>query len=249
MPRLLLLAHPDDEFAIFPLACAAPGDSLHVAWLTDGGWGNQCVERRRRESIASLERLGVPRSNLHFLGHDWSVADGALHHRLDDVVPRLLSYFAWLAPGSELVIPAWEGGHPDHDACHLAGIALARHLGSRLQQFSLYQGEGLAGPLFKVLTPLDANGPTRIIPTTPGERMRYIWTCLAYRSQWKSFVGLLPFYAWRMLRPDAFVVQPVAPERTAQRPHSGALLYERRGGPSWDEFARITVRHRAPFKA
>jgi N-acetylglucosamine malate deacetylase 1 len=239
MPRLLLLAHPDDEFAIFPLV-SAPGDGLHVAWLT---------ERRRRESTEVLERLGVPRSNLHFLGHEWSVADGSLYHRLDDVVPRLLSYFGWLAHGSELMVPAWEGGHPDHDACHLAGIALARHLGSQPQQFSLYQGEGLPGPLFKVLTPLTGSGPARAIPTTAGERMRYVWTCLSYRSQWKSFVGLLPFYAWRMRRSDAFVVQPVAPERTAQRPHIGALLYERRGGPSWDEFAHATARYRFPHRA
>lgn len=246
MIRLVLLAHPDDEFAIFPLL-EDRRRPTHVAWLTDGGWGNQSIELRRHESTAVLRRMGVPLDHMHFLGHDWSIADGTLHRQLDHVVPRLLTYFAWIPPKSEVILPAWEGGHPDHDATHLAGVALAAHLALDARQFSLYHGEGLAGPLFKVLTPLLSNGRAEIVPTTFLQRLRYVRECLRYRSQWKSFVGLLPFYAWRMRRADAFALQWVMPGRTAQAPHQGTLLYERRGGPSWRDFAEATRRFRSPF--
>lgn len=248
MARLLLLAHPDDEFAAFPLLVDGDGRIAQVAWLTDGGWGGQSVERRRRESLDVLGRMGLPPSNLHFLGHDWSIPDGALHRRLPDVVPRLLDRFGMLSRSTEIVVPAWEGGHPDHDACHLAGIALSRHIGGCARQFSLYHGAGLPGPLFRVLAPLERNGPATVIATTLRQRATYVRRCLDYRSQWKSFAGLLPFYAWRMRRGDAFVVQNVDPERTSERPHPGPLLYERRGGPSWEDFAHATTRYRAPFR-
>jgi hypothetical protein len=50
----------------------------------------------------------------------------------------------------------------------------------------------------------------------------------------------LPVYILRMLRRDAFALQPGAPARVGERPHAGALLYERRGGPAWPEFAART---------
>lgn len=106
-----------------------------------------------------------------------------------------------------------------------------------MTQYSLYHGEGLPGPWFKVLSPSVANGDTEVLKTSPAERIRCVADCLTYRSQWKSFVGLLPFYSIRMLRSDAFVKQPVSIARTAQRLHPGAMLYERRGGPSWEEFS------------
>lgn len=245
-PLLLLLAHPDDEFAAFPLVAASAGN-VHVAWLTDGGWGGQCVERRRRESIETLARMGVLHERMHFLGHEWTIPDGALYLRLDDVVPRLVAHFDRLIRNGRLAMPAWEGGHSDHDACHLAGLALSRSLGLEARQFSLYHGAGLPGPVFKVLAPLAANGPPDIVPTTLPQRIGYAARCLGYRSQWKSFVGLLPFYAWRMRRRDAFVLQPVSAARTAERPHPGFLLYERRGGPSWDAWAAATAAYRWPF--
>lgn len=242
-PLVALLAHPDDEFAIFPWLRAAvrAGRDVRCVWLTDGGGGGQSVERRRLESIAVLTGLGLERSQLHFVGEDCGIPDGKLHLHLDTVVERLSQT---VANEAELLLPAWEGGHHDHDASHLVGIELSRGSAMTLRQYSLYHGEGLKGPWFKVLSPLPANGPSQWATTGMAERLGYVACCLKYRSQWKSFVGLLPFYAWRMRRGDAFVLQPVKPERTAQRPHPGALLYERRGGPSWEKFAELTRRYR-----
>lgn len=244
-PLVAVFAHPDDEFAVFPWleAAAACGREVVAVWLTDGGWGGQDTARRRRESMAVLSDLGLDPASMHFCGEEWGVPDGGLHLRLDEVVPRLLERLGGMA-GGEVLMPAWEGGHHDHDASHLAGIALARARGARMWQYSLYHGEGLPGPWFKVLSPLPANGACERLPTRFIARLRYAALCLRYHSQWKSFVGLLPFYLWRMRRADAFWRQPVDFRRTAQRPHEGAMLYERRGGPQWAQFADATAAFR-----
>lgn len=241
-PLLALFAHPDDEFAVFPWIRAAvdEGRPVHCLWLTDGGYNGQDIERRNGESARILSRLGVPRAHMHFVGAEWKVPDGELHAELDAVVARLLARFGGLARGAELLVPAWEGGHQDHDATHLAGLALAGAGLADARQYSLYHGKGLKGPWFRVLSPLAENGPIEIIPTSLSQRLGHAIRCLGYPSQWKSFAGLLPFYVLRMLRRDAFALQRIDPSRVAGRPHAGALLYERRGGPAWPEFAART---------
>lgn len=244
-PLVALLAHPDDEFAIFPWlrSAAKQGRDVHCVWLTDGGWGGQSVERRRRESIQVLSRLGLDPARMHFVGEELGIPDGGLYRRVGEII-ETLKQCAYLGQDVELLVPAWEGGHHDHDAGHLVGLALGGGERNALQQYSMYHGEGLKGSWFKVLSPLVQNGAVLSASTTLWERLGYVARCLQYPSQWKSFAGLLPFYFCRMLQADAFVLQPVDPRRTASRPHLGTLLYERRGGPSWEEFSQSTKAYR-----
>ena len=58
-------------------------------------------------------------------------------------------------------------------------------------------------------------------------------------------MGLLPFYALRMLGRQAFKRRKAEFGLTAKPPHAGKLLYERRGGPSWASFAECTREFRA----
>lgn len=245
-PVLFLLAHPDDEFGVFPWIeqAMAEGRQIHLAWMTDGGWGGQDILRRQHESEKVLTALGVPLTSMCFLGAQHAFADGDLCNQLDPAIEALRAHYAG-ASLDEIIVPAWEGGHPDHDASHLAGLALATELGAALFQYTLYQGEGLPGPVFRVLSPMARNGPLLPISVGIGQRLRCILACLQFRSQWKSFVGLLPFYALKLcFSRHPFVLQPVLPQRTAERPHPGPLLYERRGGPGWEEFAARTAPYR-----
>lgn len=244
---IVLFAHPDDEIGVFPwlTKLQARADRVICVWLTDGGWGGQPVHVRRCESQDVLSALGIAHEDMLFLGEACGVADGALHNHLEMMIARLTEQLGQQAQGGEIWCPAWEGGHPDHDAAHLAGIQLARHAGATAYQFSLYQGRGLPGPWFRVLAPLPENGPLRKTEVGVHERIRCVLRCFRYRSQWKSFLGLLPFYALKMFSRHPFVLQSIDPARTAQRPHEGALLYERRGGPSWEEFAARTGAFRA----
>lgn len=243
---IALFAHPDDEIGLFPWVDRARrlGRRVYCVWLTDGGWGGQSIERRCEESRRVLESLDVAVEDMLFAGAELGIPDGGLHHRIDQAMGWLAARFAAMPAGTPLWIPAWEGGHPDHDAAHLAGHELARALCVEPRQYSLYHGKGLPGPWFRVLSPIEENGPCESVAVGFAERLRCVGHCLRYRSQWKSFVGLLPFYSLAMLKPQPFVLQTADWRRTAERPHAGPLLYERRGGPSWDEFARITAPYR-----
>ena len=243
-PILVLLAHPDDEFALFPWLGEAVrmGRQVVAVWLTDGGWGGQPLEPRRRESMTVLSRLGLAAMDMHFLGERHGIADGSLMHHADAVAEHVLA----LAGGmdrrpAQVWMPAWEGGHQDHDAAHLVGLKVAASLAAGAWQFPLYNGWKLRGPWFRVLLPLPANGAAIGLRVSLAERLRCIARCLQYRSQWRSFMGLLPFYVLSMLRREPFRFQRCDADRARGRPHDGALLYERRNGPSWSEFLDSTA--------
>lgn len=240
---LVLLAHPDDEFALFPwlLAALHQGRQVAVAWLTDGGWGGQPLEPRRLESIAVLTRMGLAREKMHFLGENFGIADGSLMHQIDDAVRQIKEIFGQSGRIREIWMPAWEGGHPDHDATHLVGLKAAISFKAETYQFPLYNGWRLRGPWFRVMKPLPANGRTIGIHVSVAERVRCVFRCSIYRSQWKSFLGLLPFYILALLKHEPFVFQRCSIERINAKPHEGLLLYERRGGPTWSEFNHATA--------
>lgn len=245
-PLLVVCAHPDDEFALYPWLVRAVKDKrqIDIVWLTDGGWGGQDRARRCAESREVLARLGVEETSLHFLGLEWDIPDGRLHEYLDDALGRFFLRFPARFRTCDVLVPAWEGGHQDHDAAHIFGVQLARTLNAGVRQYSLYNGRGLPGPFFNVLSPLEENGAAVVTETSLRERVQYAALCLRYRSQWKSFVGLLPLYLLRMTRPNAFRLQAVQSERLTEPPHPGRLLYERRGAMSWSEFAEATQRLR-----
>jgi LmbE family N-acetylglucosaminyl deacetylase len=237
---VFLLAHPDDEFACsIPIRNAVGGgDEVHCVYLTDGGYGGQRVRVRMEESLRALALLGVPHARVHFLGVERGFPDGALHRHLERAATVLQEWFDALGAIDEVHVPAWEGGHQDHDAVQLIGAVVARRTGvSRIVQFPLYHGAGLPGPLFRVLAPLPANGPVAGVRASAGERWLAVRLCLCFASQWRTWVGLLPFFVWRMLVDGRFPQQPVDPMRWRQSPHPGVVLHERRGFVTRAEFA------------
>ncbi|WAC63035.1 PIG-L family deacetylase [Pseudoxanthomonas sp. SL93] len=243
---LAVFAHPDDEFAIFPWIehAVREGIEVHAVWLTDGGWGGQDIVRRQQESVGVLKALGVKRENMHFEGARLEIADGDLYRSLEPVTDAILTLARRLGR-VEVMAPAWEGGHQDHDAAHLVGLSLIQATGATGWEYSLYNGYRLPGPMFNVLSPIPRQDEVQTLRTSLRQRLECIFRCLRFRSQWKSFLGLLPLYTWKLLRADAFVRRPIRPELTSSRPHAGALLYERRTGLSWDAFAAETAAFRA----
>lgn len=243
---LVVLAHPDDEFCLFPWIESQARDAgpVHLAYLTDGGWGGQSIERRQRESLGVLRRLGVADGHVHFLGADLHAPDGGLHLHMAAVAEGLFQLVDTLQPG-QVMLPAWEGGHQDHDAAHLLGCLAVQRSGARGWEYCLYHGHGLIGPLFNLLAFIKRDAAVEEIDTGLLERIRYVGFCLQYRSQWKSFMGLLPLYVLRLLRSKAFKRRSIDYALTSERPHAGPLLYERRGGPSWEDFAAATREFRS----
>ncbi len=235
---LFLFAHPDDEFAcsMWMRRLVRDGEQLSCVYLTDGGFGGQATERRERESLIALGRLGIPATDVRFLGRERGVGDGTLPDVLGPAWDALEEWARAVGPVKRIVVPAWEGGHQDHDAAHLLGLELARRHACPVEQVPLYNGVGLPGPFFRVLHPLASNGLVTAYRADWRERIAAIALCLIYRSQWKTWVGLLPFFALKMVFSGRFPRQAAEPARVAQPPHEGSLLYERRGAYTYGRF-------------
>ena len=173
---LFLFAHQDDEFGVYGFIAreVARGAQVQCAYLTDGGWGNQDIGVRNAESLAVLADLGIAPEAVAFVGQAASIGDGTLHRRLDDAW-RSLDALLMNNRFDRIYMPAWEGGHQDHDAAHLIGLRISCSHGllSGARQYSLYNGFGLVGPLFHVLWPLATNGPVENLRLRMTDRLRY----------------------------------------------------------------------------
>jgi LmbE family N-acetylglucosaminyl deacetylase len=246
--EIYLFAHPDDEFgAFFSLEQAiARGSAVYCMYLTDGGFGGQGTARREDETLRVLSRLGVGEHSVHFIGGREGFADGQLCTRLDDAFQAMAAVLDAIPEIERLHVHAWEGGHQDHDAVHLLGAAYAakRNLWSACRQFPLYRaGRGLLG--ISTCAPLVDNGPVESNRIPWGRRLKYLSLCLTYRSQWKSFLFLLPTLALHYALKGTQDSQSVGAPRIGDRPHEGLVLYERRGVESFGAFRDAS----APFLA
>jgi N-acetylglucosamine malate deacetylase 1 len=240
MPRILfLLAHPDDEFAcsMHIRDARRRGLEVHCVYLTDGAFGGQSARLRMEETTCALALLGIEPSSIHFLGSEHELPDGSLHAHMGSALTGLSALFDRIGEFESIYLPAWEGGHQDHDATHLIGtVAARRHGVADMRQFPLYNGAGLPGPFFNVLSPLPTNGVVDAYSADLGERLLAIRLCLVHRSQWRSWVGLLPLFAWKMLFGGRFPIQRVDSARRLEPAHPGRLLYERRGALDAEAF-------------
>jgi hypothetical protein len=229
---IFLLAHPDDEFAIFPVIRDEVKFGANFIYLTDGCYNGQDAQRRKNESLTVLKKFGLNAKSVFFIGIENKIPDGSLHALVSKAFDCCLNLFFKLQLDiRNLYIPAWEGGHQDHDAAHILGLAIAKHfkIMNRTLQFSLYHGENLPGPFFKVLSPLQKNGDviTRKIPFR--HRIKYMRLCLSYPSQKMTWIGLFPSVFISYLLKGQNRLQKINTARILEKPHDGRVLYERRG--------------------
>jgi len=250
---LFLFAHQDDEFSVFQkiLDERVSGARVVCAFMTTGTVGGASPEARNRESLAVLEKLGVGSNDVIFVGQQLEIDDGALMHRLCDAADWLRGWIDACPSLRGLYLPAWEGGHPDHDSLHAVGVNVAQHAGllHLARQSSLYNGYKRPGQLFNVMRPLPMNGPVESVAVPWRHRIAFMRHCLSYPTQRKTWIGLFPFVLLHYVFGGRDAMQPVSPERLTSRPHEGALYYERRQFTTWPELcervAAFTARSRA----
>lgn len=245
---LFLFAHQDDEFGVLQRIAhyRARGVRVACAYLTDGNTASADSARRNAESRAVLARLGVDPADIAFAGEELGIGDARLPLHLaqaDAWIGRWLDRHIAI---EALHVTAWEGGHHDHDALHALAVHQAEQRGllARTWQYSLYQAEGLPGPLFRVQAPLAANGPVDRIAIPWGDRLRNLRCCLSYPSQLVTWIGLFPPVAWRTLVGGVEMLQPVSAARVLERPHAGALYYEKRKFFTWERMQDALERWR-----
>ena len=233
---LFLFAHQDDEFGVFARIEKErlAGRQVCCVYITDGAATGD-PERRDAESRAVLRQLGVALEDILFIGRQLGIGDGQLHLHAN-MLADWLNGFLETHPAIEVCfVPAWEGGHPDHDLLHGVAVQLlaTRDRLAMVWQYPLYQGRNCPGLLFQVLSPLPENGPVERQGIALRDRLRYVRLCLSYPSQWRSWIGLFPFVCFRYLYGGTQELQRVNRGRLSEPPHAGRLYYERRAFLDW----------------
>lgn len=233
---LFLFAHQDDEFGVFSqieLELRAGRRALCV-FVTDGG-ATASPDHRDAESRQVLQSLGVPEQNIFFIGRQLLIGDGQLHQHVRKLAGWLQS-FTNLHPEIKFCfVPAWEGGHPDHDLLHAVAVEIITPSKQNIEiwQYPLYNGRNCPGPLFRLFSPLPENGPVKQSRIVWRDRFRYVRLCLAYPSQWRTWIGLFPFALLHYLFRGVQHLQRVDRARLKEPPHAQPLYYERRAFLDW----------------
>lgn len=246
---LFLFAHQDDEFGVFQAIedCLRQGMRVRCAYLTHGAKGS--AAQRNAESLAVLAKLGVAHDDICFAGDQLGISDAYLSRHMPTASAWLSHWMAAAAAGTGQValvcLPAWEGGHHDHDALHVLGLYAAERLGlaTSVRQYALYNAFRCPGPFYRVLSPLAANGALQATPIGWAARWRYLRHCIfSYPSQRITWIGLAPFVALHYLFDGRQLLQPASLERLSERPHEGPLYYERRKFYTYEQL-RNDIQH------
>lgn len=236
---LFFFAHQDDEFGIFQRILDELASERRVIciYFTNGGHAGVSASVRNSESIDVLSRLGVKNPDIIFAGADVGIADGSLPQHAGAAYDWLITWLAARDLPDILYVPAWEGGHQDHDALHALVVQAASRRGilDRTWQYPLYNAERCPAPLFRLLHPLRANGAVTSLIIPWRNRIQFLRHCLRYRSQRRSWLGLFPFLLLHYIFNGSQSLQPVCLYRLALRPHDGRLYYEARDFSTWFE--------------
>jgi len=222
---LFVLAHHDDEVfcAGHLLRALRAGRAVRLLWATAGGLAPAARRSLEGERVSRLLALApVDCRDLRLPDQQ------ALRHvtRIAAAAGDLLGPAAGPAP--LLYVPAYEGGHPDHDAVNLASaVVRARRPEVDAREFPLYR-RGRAG--LSVQSPRPAAGT----PPRPYEILKLDAAALTLRRRLvranasQALPSLLPLLAlaWVQGRGRAEPSRPLPDHDYARPPHDGALLYE-----------------------
>jgi hypothetical protein len=233
------LAHNDDEYfcSAHILKNLKEGNGVYVFHTTQGSSYRPGVETlRAEESRRFLVSLGVAQENIIQLGGLLGIADGSTPEhlgRLYDFIDNNWGSKAF----SSVVTMAWEGGHIDHDATHILAFALACkwQVQDHFYEFPAYNSYRLPNPLFHVGRLIPGRGEVLQDKLTFPQAWKLFCKVTIFRSQWKSFIGLLPGTIYQLLILRQQQVRLVSEYRYFEPPHPGELFYTRRFGRKFAE--------------
>ncbi len=129
---LLVTAHQDDEVFIASrlLQHLSWQDTVQIIWTASGQKDSAYEITRKLESIKGCKYLGIDSVNCTFL----DFIDGETYKHLNEIYSILLSKVEEFKP-NVIYIPAFEGGHIDHDIVHFATAKAAKILDETITIF------------------------------------------------------------------------------------------------------------------
>ena len=239
---LFLFPHYDDEFGIFEIVRRhiVAADRVVVIYLTSSHLMAGDSEPRLKASLRALERLGVDHAEDVFtLGKTLGIADLKLHNSLKRAYDGTRDIVKNISDLTDIYTPAYEGGHPDHDSAFVLASLLLEGLNPKVKgyQFPLYSGKFTKWNFFSLFSPLSENGP--VFHSRIAYQYRWLYLALFasyFLVQPKTILGLSLSYAFHLFLKKDQVLQNVELQRIYERPHLGALLYERRKMGAYSEF-------------
>lgn len=226
--ELYLFAHNDDEFFISPFLKNNSNSKL-IIYITYGSNYGTPGKIRIEETRSALKYLNCNNYELITLGKDLDVFDGNSYKNTNDLYSEILKRVQHLNI-IKIIFPTWEGGHHDHDCCHLIGAALTTALEIKdSYEFSLYNGLNLPGPFFRAMYPITHNKSLlKKIKLTLKEALEFLFLCKFYKSQRVTFIGLLPAIAFQVLLKLHYNILVYHNRNYLLPPHSNSLFYEKR---------------------
>lgn len=227
MATVFLLAHFDDEYCALPLIlqAEAAGEPCWFLYVADYRKAAMAA-RRLAETRAFLRAFGVPPERAIHVGAGSGVFDGQVAAGIGPALAAVRAALADLPPATRFVVPAWEGGHPDHDSCAAMASVLAAEAGCEVLQFGLYNGRKFLRPLYRACSPIPENGPVIRVPIPARQWLAWIAAVRFFPSQTWNWLGLWPSMFMTFAERGGFACQRLAPARIRERPHDGRLHYE-----------------------
>jgi len=233
---LFVFAHHDDEvFCAGHLARVLhEGRPVRVLWATAGGLapaGRRVAEGERVRAALGLS--GSAARDLRLADQAAVAGVGRIAQAVDDLVGS--------AEAPVVYVPAYEGGHPDHDAVNLA-LAVVR-LGRpwlQVREFPLYRRGGAGLSVQALLSPPGVATPAGDTLPLDDEALR-LRRRLVWANASQAAVSLLPLLALARLAGRGRVEESrVLPSHDYTRPpHQRPLLYELYTRRRFDEFRRV----------
>lgn len=147
--RILVVGpHPDDiEFSTGRLILRRKGRNIYTICISDGRKGQEgtAVKKviseedysklREKESYRALKEFNIDFNNIFFMGlPDQDIVSNPY------IIDKLFMLFRKIKP-DYILIPPWEGAHPDHDAVHLFCVMAAKNYNinfSRIIEYGSY---------------------------------------------------------------------------------------------------------------
>jgi LmbE family N-acetylglucosaminyl deacetylase len=218
---LLLIPHPDDELVGAAIAIERlrrDGGEAHALYLTSGVPANSgawfggraryagSVERRRAEAERVARSLGLS------IAGSQDVASRELKANLATSLEWVRRHTAEIEP-DRIWVPAYEGGHQDHDVTHFIGSMMGD--ACAVWEFSEYNYVGGRVRSQEFIRP---NGTEIVLDLDSEERSRKREWLSLYASEQRNlgYVGL-----------DREVFRPIARYDYGRPPHPGPCFYER----------------------